>query len=81
MIQDKIQEKSQSKLKTLEDEISIARAKLKRLEEKQREQQKKWRDKNQKAVLELIRSEKLDLVKLEKWKTMLPQLKALLITI
>ena len=81
MSQDKTQEKTQRKAKTLEDEIATAREKLKLLEEKQREQQKKWRDKNQKAVLELIRSEKLDLVKLEKWKTMLPQLKALLITI
>jgi hypothetical protein len=78
MSQDKTQEKTQRKAKTLEDEIATAREKLKLLEEKQREQKKKWRDKNQKAVLELIRSEKLDLVDFEKWKATLPQLKSLL---
>lgn len=78
MTQDKIQEKPQRKAKTLEDEIAIAREKLKRLEEKQREQQKKWREKNQKAVLELIHAEKLDLVEAEKWKLSLPQIKSLL---
>lgn len=78
MTQDKTQEKPQRKAKTLEDEIAIAREKLKRLEEKQREQQKKWREKNQKAVFELIRSEKLDLVEAEKWKSSLPQIKSIL---
>ncbi len=78
MIQDKTQEKTPRKAKTLEDEIAIAREKLKRLEEKQREQQKKWRDKNQKSVLELIRSEKLDLVEIDKWQQILPNLKTLL---
>lgn len=78
MTQDQNQEKPQRKAKTLEDEIALAREKLKRLEEKQREQQKKWREKNQKAVFELIRSEKLDLIEVEKWKSALPQLKSIL---
>ncbi|MCC7007144.1 MAG: hypothetical protein IT497_10960 [Ottowia sp.] len=80
MSQDKTQEKTQRKAKTLEDEIAIARDKLKRLEEKQREQQKKWRGKNQKAVLELIRSEKFDSIDIKQWKSKIADLKLLLLS-
>lgn len=81
MTQDSLQQdliKPQRKAKTLEDEIAIAREKLKRLEEKQREQQRKWREKNQKSIFELIRSEKLDLVEVGMWQERLPKLKSLL---
>lgn len=78
MEQDKKQDKPIKKKKSLEEEIALQREKLKLLEEKQREQQKKWRDKNQKYIFELIRSEKLDVVEIEKWQEMLPKLKTLL---
>ena len=64
--------------KSLEEEIARQREKLKRLEDKQREQQRKWRDKNQKAVFELIRSEKLDMVDIEKWQPAIQQIKSIL---
>lgn len=71
-------EKPTRKKKSLEEEIELQRKKLKLLEEKQREQQKKWREKNQKSIFELIRSEKLDVVEIERWQEMLPKLKTLL---
>ena len=71
-------EKPVRKKKSLEQEIALQREKLKRLEDKQREQQRKWREKNQKSVFELIRSEKLDVIEIEKWQEMLPKLKILL---
>ena len=73
-----ISEKPLRKKKSLEEEIALQREKLKLLEDKQREQQRKWREKNQKSVLELIRSEKLDLVEIDKWQQILPNLKTLL---
>ena len=64
--------------KSLEEEIARQREKLKRLEDRHREQQSKWRDKNQKAVFELIRSEKLDMVDIEKWQSAIQQIKSIL---
>ena len=75
---EKISEKPLRKKKSLEEEIALQREKLKRLEDKHRGQQRKWRKKNQKSVLDLIRSEKLDVVEIEKWQEMLPKLKTLL---
>ena len=75
---EKVSEKPLRKKKSLEEEIALQREKLKHLEDKHREQQRKWREKNQKSVLELIRSEKLDVVEIEKWQEILPNLKSLL---
>ena len=63
------------KPRTLEETIAEQREKLKKLEDKQREQIRKEREKTAKAVIELIRSEKLDLIDIEKWKTALPIVK------
>ncbi|KVV25078.1 hypothetical protein WK78_03010 [Burkholderia cepacia] len=65
-------------VRSLEDEITKARDKLRRLEEQHREQQRKEREKNAKAVLELLKSEKLDIVPAELWKDALPKIRALL---
>ena len=81
MTQDTLEQNSKKTVrqkKSLEEEIALQREKLKRLEDKHREQQRKWREKNQKSVLDLIRSEKLDVVEIEKWQEMLPKLKTLL---
>ncbi|WP_156443859.1 hypothetical protein [Burkholderia savannae] len=64
--------------RSLEDEITKARDKLRRLEEQHREQQRKDREKNAKAVLELLKSEKLDIIPAELWKNALPKIRALL---
>lgn len=67
--------KSVRKPRSLEEEITVQRDKLKKLEERQRENQRKDRERNTKAVLELIRVEKLDLVSAENWKSALPTIK------
>lgn len=67
--------KSVRKPRSLEEEITVQREKLKKLEERQRENQRKDRERNTKAVLELIRAEKLDLVSAENWKSALPTIK------
>jgi Spy/CpxP family protein refolding chaperone len=67
------------KVRTLDEEIAHQREKLRKLEERQREQQRKERERNQKAVLELIKAERLDMVPAERWHTVMPKLKALLV--
>lgn len=63
------------KARTLDEEIAIQREKLRKLEERQREQQRKERERNTKAVLELIRAEKLDAVPADQWKAAMPAIK------
>lgn len=67
------------KARSLEEEIAKVRDKLKRLEEQQKEQQRKQRERNIKAVVELIRLEKLDVVSADRWKEALPDIRALLL--
>ena len=66
------------KTRSLEDEIIAQREKLKMLEKKQTELIRKEKEKTSKAVINLIQSEKLDLISLEKWKGSLPAIKELL---
>lgn len=68
-----------TKVDTLEAEIAKAAEKLKKLQEKQKEKIKVERERNQKTVMELIKTERLDSVTAEKWKEMMPQIKALLV--
>lgn len=63
------------KVRTLEEEITAQREKLKKLEERQRDQQRKDRERNTKAVVELIKQEKLDMVTAEQWKDAMPAIK------
>lgn len=71
--------KSGRKAKTLDEEIAAQRDKLRKLEERQREQQRKERDRNQKAVMELIKAERLDVVPSDLWREAMPKIKALLV--
>ena len=66
------------KARTLDEVIAHQREKLRKLEERQREQQRRERERNQKAVLELIKAERLDTVLAERWRAVMPKLKALL---
>jgi Spy/CpxP family protein refolding chaperone len=68
----------ESKPKTIDDEISAQREKLKKLEERKRDQERKEKEKNTKAVAELIKTEKLDSVSSEMWKAAMPAIKAAL---
>ncbi len=70
--------KTARQVRTLDEEIAHQREKLRKLEERQREQQRREREKNQKAVLELIKAERLDTVPAERWRAVMPKLKALL---
>lgn len=67
------------KVRTLDEEIAAQKDKLKKLEDKQRDQQRKEREKNQRAVMELIKAEKLDTVSSDQWRTAMPAIKAALL--
>ncbi|KVZ90495.1 hypothetical protein WL22_23835 [Burkholderia ubonensis] len=73
-----LSEKTTRKPRTIEDEIARTAAKLKRLQEEQREKIRKDRERNQKAVLELLRAEGLDEIPAEQWKVRLDAVKAAL---
>lgn len=69
---------TEKKSKSLEEEIIAQRNKLKKLEDRHKEQQRKEKEKNYKLVLELIKSEKLDLVSVDQWRQSVPEIKKLL---
>lgn len=71
-------EKAARKPRSIEDEITKAAAKLKRLQDELREKVRKDRERNQKEVLELLRSEGLDEIPAEQWKVRLAAVKAAL---
>lgn len=71
-------EKAARKPRSIEDEITKAAAKLKRLQDELREKVRKDRERNQKEVLELLRSEGLDEIPAEQWKVRLEAVKAAL---
>lgn len=66
------------KVRNLEEEIAAQRAKLKALEDRQKDQQRKERERNQKAVMEIIKAEKLDTATAEQWANALPAIKTAL---
>lgn len=59
-------------------EIAKTLEKLNRLREKKKETEKRAREKNQKAVLELIKTEKLDMIPIEKWESAISTIKTAL---
>lgn len=61
-------EKAERKGRDLDDEIVKAETKLKKLREQRAEQVRKNRERNQKAIMELLRAEALDDVSAEQWK-------------
>lgn len=73
-----VTEKVSRKQRALEDEIAKAAAKLKKLQDEQREQQRRARERDQKALLELLRTEGLDGIPVERWKKNLNAIKAAL---
>lgn len=70
-----LSEKPARKPRSLDDEIAKAAAKLKRLQDEQREQIRKDRERNQKAVLELLRAEGLDEIPAARWKERIEAIK------
>ncbi|WP_230877691.1 MULTISPECIES: hypothetical protein [unclassified Burkholderia] len=70
--------KTARKPRSIEDEIARTAAKLKKLQDEQRERLRKERERNQKALLELLRAEGLDEIPAEWWKEKLEAVKAAL---
>lgn len=73
-----ISEKQIPKAISIEDEISRATEKLRKLQEKQKDMQKKERERCQKAVFDFIKTEKLDGISVDLWTAALPDIKRLL---
>jgi len=65
--------------KSLEEEIAAQEDKLKKLKEQHRIELVKKKERNRKAVSDLIISEKLDLVAFELWKDNIEKIKSILI--
>jgi len=63
--------------RTLDEEIAAAEAKLKALREKKKEDERRERERNLKAILTMIKDEELDLISADKWKANLPKMKEL----
>ena len=73
-----ISEKQIPKAISIEDEIARATEKLRKLQEKQKEMQKRERERCQKAVFDFIKTEKLDSISIDVWTAVLPDIKRLL---
>jgi hypothetical protein len=64
--------------KSLVDEIAAAEARLKALRDRQKETDRRYRERNQRAILALIRDETLDLIPIARWRAVMPALRDLL---
>ncbi len=64
--------------RSIDEEIQLLKAKLKQKEDKKNKQLREQQESNRKAILELIRSEKLDAVSSDAWKSAMPRIKELL---
>ena len=67
--------KGMKKSRELESELDVMRDKLKKLEEQHKQQVQKERDRNFKLIVDLIKSEKLDLMSADHWRTAMPEIK------
>ena len=70
--------KSAKKSLALENEIDAMRVKLKKMEEQHKLQVQKEKDRNFKLVVDLIKSEKLDLISVDQWQLIMPKIKKIL---
>lgn len=66
------------KTKSLDQQLEEARAKLRKLEEAKKAGDTKARERNQKAIIALIKDERLDSVPVENWRDVMPKLRSLL---
>lgn len=65
--------------RSLDEEIAATAAKLQALRDKKKEEERRERERNQKAILALIKDEGLDAVSAEAWKAAVPKLRKLLV--
>lgn len=67
--------------RSLEEKIAAATDNLRKLQDRQKKLNKKEHEKNQKTVIELIKSERLDVVPANHWKKVMPKIRELLLII
>ena len=65
--------------RSLDEEIAAASAKLQALRDRRKEEERRERERNQKAILALLRDEGLDSASVEAWKAAVPKLRELLV--
>lgn len=75
----KISGKAGRPSRSLDEEIAVVAAKLQALRDRKKEEERRERERNQKAILTLIKDESLDAVSVEAWKAALPKLRKLLV--
>lgn len=78
MSEPKVQSKAGRPSRTLDEEIVAAEERLRQLRERRKVEEARERDRNQKAILGLIKAEGLDLIPAEQWKAAVPKLRTLL---
>ncbi len=64
--------------RTLDEEIAAAEERLRALKEKKREDERRALERNQKAIVYLLRTELLDEIPIGQWKAAVPTLRAVL---
>lgn len=67
-----------SRTKTLEERLAALEAQAKSLREKLRDEQRKEREENARAVTAMLKSEDLESFSIEVWRTALPEVRAAL---
>lgn len=68
----------QSRAQSLREKLAAVEAQAKTLRDKVREEERKEREDNARAIVQLLRSEELDGFGIEAWRIATPQIKALL---
>ncbi len=68
----------QSRAKTLEERLAALEAQAKSLREKLRDEQRKEREENARAVAAMLKAEDLESFSIEVWRAALPEVKAAL---
>ncbi len=64
--------------RTLDEEIAAAEERVRALKEKKREDERRALERNQKAIVHLLRTELLDEIPVAKWKAAVPKIRDLL---
>jgi len=78
MSETKTSAKPVRKTKSLDQQLEDARAKLRKLEDAKKQEDTKARERNQRAIVALIKDERLDSVPVENWREVIPKLRSLL---
>jgi len=78
MSETKSSAKQVRKTKSLDQQLEEAQAKLRKLMEAKKLEDARLRERNQRAIVALIKEERLDTVPVENWREVMPKLRSLL---